>query len=979
MNIVILSPGMAHDGNTLKERSLGGSETAAIQLAEAIAKRTDAYGRENRVIVFSPCEQQVNVNNVLYMPIGASQQFCEGSDIDLLIVSRAIDFLKTPMWAKCVMLWCHDLGLKRYEQSLRGIIYQVDQVLVMSDFQKKQYMDVYGLPEHSLCEIRNGIDLEWFKEKNTAPEDRHKGLMVYAARPERGLENLVRPGGVMDELLETHPQIKLMVAHYDNTTKEMAPYYNMLWARASSMSNVKLVGSLTKQKLYDLYRQAWLYIYPTPAPISPTFDEISCISAMEAAACGLPFLTTTRGALVETVKDSAGIKIQGDGFDEVVQRLFVSEVKNLFEDDKKWLELSEGAHEHGKSLSWDGVAKQILAKTVDIIREKSSDPASLYKHFYRMSDIEMCRALESQILDAPEEVGRRFNSLTERERQSVASGWRFTASPDLYREHYINVDKGASVNHFMGSEDEPRWIVLKNFILQNKGQFRRVLDYGCWIGHQSIRVANLLQEAEVVGLDITQRNIDLANECKEKYSTGGNVRFHKYDEMDEQNPNLLLGNFDLVLLNEVLEHVLDPHEVLRRAEKWCKPGGTIFITTPYGPWEYQSYKTFPYRCHLRHYEMADLIDIFGKKSNVSVFYKAISKDDFGYPLGHHYVTYTNDKEAPTGRVNVGRKMQMQAPKQTVSVCMIAHNAESMLHRTLKSVEKIADEIIVAIDPKTTDTTDVIAKQYGAKVIEGNNPMEIGFDECRNHSIKDALGNWILWIDADEELLMPLHLHKYLRKNMLNAYALQQHHMSVDPPMNLKPDLPMRLFRNNMGIRFYGVVHEHPETELNKGVGYALVLSDAWIAHDGYLTEDVRRKRFLRNIDLVIRDRKKYPDRILGKFLWLRDLVHLCRYRLEQGNGTHADPQVQQWAREAQELFRENYMENPFDPMAAEAVAYYSEANRLLGIGVPVKFMIAVEGQPPKEIVAQFESSENAAIFLSKLTKAVLSPLEGRYI
>nr|MDA8121775.1 hypothetical protein [Deltaproteobacteria bacterium] len=91
MNIVIVSPGMAHDGNTLKEKSLGGSETAAIQLAEAIARKKDAFGRMCNVVVFSPCEKPMEANGVRYLPIQAAAEHMAGADIDVLIVSRAIE------------------------------------------------------------------------------------------------------------------------------------------------------------------------------------------------------------------------------------------------------------------------------------------------------------------------------------------------------------------------------------------------------------------------------------------------------------------------------------------------------------------------------------------------------------------------------------------------------------------------------------------------------------------------------------------------------------------------------------------------------------------------------------------------------------------------------------------------------------------------------------------------------------------------
>lgn len=966
MLICIVSPGMQHDGNTLKTKSLGGSETAAIQLAEALSKIPDKFGNKNRVTVFSPTPEPVLVNDVNYIPIQAAQQYIDSADIDVLIVSRWQEPLMRPTNAKVVLYWCHDLALKRFVANVRGIMYQIDHILLMSQFQKKQYMDVYGLPDEMLEVIRNGIDLNLFPAPNS--KKREMGQMVYCARPERGLENLVKPGGIMEQLLAENVPVTLSVAHYDNTTKEAEPYYNYLWGRCNELPNVRILGSLTKRQLYDLYSRSWLYLYPTD------FEEISCISAMEAMACGLPFLTTPTAALVETLDKDAAVFIDGPAASEESQKRFVEEIKILASSPNVMSEMSLAGYKAASLLGWGPVAEQIVEVADRVMRQKSSNPARLYKHFLRMSDIEMCKAM-GDVENAESEV------------RYVRENFSFTESPTAYREHYEKVDgpideinKGASVGHYDGSENEPRWLVLKKFVQENAAKFKTVLDYGCWIGHQTIRIANELPNATVVGVDVNARNIELAKECKGKHSHRKNVDFTVYDEMTDSGPQPATGFYDLVVCNEVLEHVVDPYALIEKLERFCKPGGTIFITTPYGPWEYESFKTFPYRCHIRHYEMNDLLDVFGEKENLQAYYRGVGMSSQGLPLGHQYIVYTNNPDRPTGKVNLIRKMAYQAPRETLSVCLIAYNAEDMLHRCLKSVSNIADEIIIAIDPKTTDSTREIAASYGAKIIDGVDPIKEGFETARNNSIAGAKGDWILWIDSDEELLQSENVYKYLRQNHFNGYAVQQHHMSVDPPTALKPDLPIRLFRNGKDIKFFGHVHEHPEIEMNKGIGQGIVLVDTWIAHDGYLTEKIRRSRFLRNIDLVVIDRKKYPERNLGHFLWLRDLIHLTRYRREQLNGQGPDQQCIQWAHEAKVLFEEKFLNEPTSPMLLEAIAYYSEANQLLNLGIPIHVEIKLDGGRDARVFdARFPDSDTAGKFISNLSKAMIAETEGRYI
>jgi len=91
----------------------------------------------------------------------------------------------------------------------------------------------------------------------------------------------------------------------------------------------------------------------------------------------------------------------------------------------------------------------------------------------------------------------------------------------------------------------------------------------------------------------------------------------------------------------------------------------------------------------------------------------------------------------------------------LSAVIITFNEEANLGRTLASVQPlVADgkgEIIV-VDSGSTDRTVEIAKSFGAKVwVEEWK----GFAAQKNSAIDKATGDWILSLDADEELDLPL--------------------------------------------------------------------------------------------------------------------------------------------------------------------------------------------------------------------------------
>ena len=83
----------------------------------------------------------------------------------------------------------------------------------------------------------------------------------------------------------------------------------------------------------------------------------------------------------------------------------------------------------------------------------------------------------------------------------------------------------------------------------------------------------------------------------------------------------------------------------------------------------------------------------------------------------------------------------------LSICVITFNEAHDLPRLLKSVEGIAEDIVV-IDSGSTDATVEIAQAAGAHVL--TRPWT-NYAEQKNHAAAAAIEDWILLLDADEEL------------------------------------------------------------------------------------------------------------------------------------------------------------------------------------------------------------------------------------
>lgn len=88
----------------------------------------------------------------------------------------------------------------------------------------------------------------------------------------------------------------------------------------------------------------------------------------------------------------------------------------------------------------------------------------------------------------------------------------------------------------------------------------------------------------------------------------------------------------------------------------------------------------------------------------------------------------------------------------LSVALATYNEEQNIGACLECIKVIADEIII-VDGTSTDKTVEIAKQFGAKITITNNPPI--FHINKQKAIDQCRGKWILQLDADERITVPL--------------------------------------------------------------------------------------------------------------------------------------------------------------------------------------------------------------------------------
>lgn len=166
--------------------------------------------------------------------------------------------------------------------------------------------------------------------------------------------------------------------------------------------------------------------------------------------------------------------------------------------------------------------------------------------------------------------------------------------------------------------------------------------------------------------------------------------------------------------------------------------------------------------------------------------------------------------------------------------MIVKNEEASLPQCLSRVKDAVDEMIV-LDTGSTDRTQEIAREFGAKVYHFKWCND--FSAARNESLKYVQGDWILVLDADELLvpeIVPQMKQAIESQNHLVINLVRQEVGAVQSPYSLVS----RLFRNHPDIHFsrpyHALVDDSVQALLQRErqwqIGY---LQEVAILHYGY--------------------------------------------------------------------------------------------------------------------------------------------------
>lgn len=198
----------------------------------------------------------------------------------------------------------------------------------------------------------------------------------------------------------------------------------------------------------------------------------------------------------------------------------------------------------------------------------------------------------------------------------------------------------------------------------------------------------------------------------------------------------------------------------------------------------------------------------------------------------------------------------------ISVTVQFHNELEFLSNFFKSAEKYADEFLVGVHYATDGSLEFI-REYASKSsipvkiqeFPENTIHDHGFSYIKNHLIREATGDWIICLDADEEMEIDPDKSNLKRFTHGINVALTSHtlhtthlepHWSISDLDTIKKEAPWlhqrhwRIFKNGLGIQWLGILHEELRLPNGRHIGAYSRTSDVKMYHYGMMANPSKR-------------------------------------------------------------------------------------------------------------------------------------------
>lgn len=345
------------DFDTPLKTGIGGSETSHVELA----KRTGLLNRFP-VLSFAPVPEE---DQYVHQVVGKTHWF---SSLDTLNVnkeigSRAATWLvyRNPAFFEqdlpvhnVYWFMAQDVG---YSNMTEAIAAKIDRYICLCPEHASYTQQMYPYLKGKIVLSSNGVRTDLIEEiERDFPISRNPKRIIYASCPERGLKLILEN---WFRIREAVPDAELVVAYGFNNLDTIAVdnYEKRVSAEnLRAMLNqpgIIVTGRLNQIELYKQWFAAGVWFYPN------CFEESSCITCMDAQACGAIPVCNNLWALKQNVLH--GLKYPGrPQNDAFLRSVMIRDLIELLERP----ELQESIRgpmmvDARKEFNWDRMADQL--------------------------------------------------------------------------------------------------------------------------------------------------------------------------------------------------------------------------------------------------------------------------------------------------------------------------------------------------------------------------------------------------------------------------------------------------------------------------------------------------------------------------------------------------------------------------------------------------------------------------------------------
>jgi len=221
----------------------------------------------------------------------------------------------------------------------------------------------------------------------------------------------------------------------------------------------------------------------------------------------------------------------------------------------------------------------------------------------------------------------------------------------------------------------------------------------------------------------------------------------------------------------------------------------------------------------------------------------------------------------------------------ISAVIITMNEEVLVERCLRSLDGVADEIVV-VDSYSTDSTEAICKKYNVRFVQ--HPFN-SFKDQKNYAVSLASHKFILSLDADEALSEELRNSLIQTKNNLKFDGYFFNRLSNYCGQWIKhsawyPDKQLRLFNSEKGN--WGPLNVHESFEMENGSHIGKLKGDLlhWpCTSQNELSEKINNYSDIAAKDFYNAGKKAYFFTPLLHMIWRFILTYIIHFGFLDGH------------------------------------------------------------------------------------------------